>query len=144
MTDNIDELLKAPQSGIDFLPQQVKLEDNLSFFEQVEQYYLSKKQSKELAVKFTNILLKVLCYYKFTLYFNNEKLEENASLLTKKVQQILSKQKGDLLVFIEDEEVLLQLSGGQLTLAVYNCGAEMEKLLKELALAEGLFYFPPR
>ena len=61
----VEELLEKPYRVVDFLPEQVP-EGSAGQFFAVEKYYMNPERMKEFRRKFADILLKLNCYYNFS------------------------------------------------------------------------------
>lgn len=137
----IDILIKKPCYVIDFMPMRVMAEHNIDFFNEVEQFYLSEEQLKDLSKSFTSIILKTLCYFDFKITYNGKKISKDCKSVEKAVKNVVKKQKGNLTVILEKDETLIQISGGQLTIAVYTNNITVQNIMQAIALSERLFWW---
>ena len=132
----LEELLEKPCLVVDFLPEQAPKEKARQYFA-VEKYYLEPERYKGFREKFTDILLKLNCYYDFSVceaavgkFFDNPSPEELAGKI---------REGNDLCVLLPGEEVLITLNRDDLYMTVYNAGGKVLKLVEKLAKAEGMF-----
>ena len=132
----VEKLLEKPYRVVDFLPEQVP-EGSAGQFFAVEKYYMNPERMKEFRRKFADILLKLNCYYDFSVcevaeekYADNPAPEKLAGKIRKGI---------DLCVLLPEEKVLITLKRDDLYLTVYNAGGKVLKMIEKLAEAEGLF-----
>ena len=132
----VEELLETPCLVVDILPEQVPKRDARKYFS-VEKYYLQAERYAGIREKFTDILLKLNCYYDFSVcevaeekYADNPAPEKLAGKIRKGI---------DLCVLLPEEKVLITLKRDDLYLTVYNAGGKVLKMIEKLAEAEGLF-----
>jgi len=139
----VEKLLEQPYYVIDFLPRQVQKDEGYFFFE-VEEYFLNINEINRISEKFIHIILKTLCYFKFSVYaekwLNTVKPEELASVIKK----VVTKQKGFIHILLSQDNVLLEIKGGDLHISVFNCNEKIESIMKALAISEGLFWWKIR
>ena len=132
----IEDLLEKPCLVVDFLPEQVPKRDARKYFA-VEKYYLEPERYAGFREKFTDILVKLSCYYDFSVCeAAEEKYSDNPApeWLAGKIR------KGkDLCILLPDEEVLITAKRDDLYMTVYNAGGKVLKMIEKLAGAEGLF-----
>ncbi|QUC66347.1 ADP-ribosylglycohydrolase family protein [Aristaeella hokkaidonensis] len=132
----IEELLEKPCLVVDFLPEQVPKRDARKYFA-VEKYYLEPERYAGFREKFTDILLKLSCYYAFSVceatvgkLFDNPAPEWLAGKI---------REKKDLCVLLPEEKVLITLNRDDLYMSVYNADGKVLEIVKKLAEANGLF-----
>ena len=132
----IEELLEKPCLVVDFLPEQVPKRDARKYFA-VEKYYLEPERYAGFREKFTDILLKLSCYYAFSVceaavgkLFDNPAPEWLAGKI---------REKKDLCVLLPEEKVLITLNRDDLYMSVYNADGKVLKIVKKLAEANGMF-----
>ena len=128
---DIDEILNQPYWLIDFLPYRVPADSEGQFFA-VEDYYLKSPQIEALHRQFLDVLLKLNCYYSFRVLVNDECLENPRPEYIK--EQLVDP---GLDVLIGD--TLIQYSGDNTHMTVYNPSDELLALIRILAAADGLF-----
>ena len=132
----IEELLEMPCLVVDFLPEQVPEKDARQYFA-VEKYYLEPERYAGFREKFTDILVKLSCYYAFSVceatvgkLFDNPAPEWLAGKI---------REKKDLCVLLPEEKVLITLNRDDLYMSVYNAGGKVLGIIRKLAEANGLF-----
>ena len=143
--DTIDSYLEKPYWVIDLLPKQVPLHSPGQYFK-IEQYYLSATQRDILCTKFTNIVLKLNCYYDIEVLHptNGWERNPNPQILAGWIAECVS--RAQIIHFLfETADALLTLSGDDTYMTLYQPPTELLDLVSTLALAEGLFVWqPPR
>ncbi len=132
----IEELLEKPCLVVDFLPEQVPERDARKYFT-VEKYYLEPERYAAFREKFTDILVKLSCYYNFSVceaadgkLFDNPAPEWLAGKIRK---------GNDLCVLLPGEKVLITLNRDDLYMSVYNADGKVLEIVKKLAGANGMF-----
>lgn len=137
----IETLLNKPYWVIDFLPEQVPDGSAGQFFA-VEEYYLREPALSTLRRRFTDILLKLNCYYDFQVcaadseeFVRNPAPEALAS-------RILGAQE-NLCILLPREDALITLDRDDTCMTVYNPSETLLNRLRLLATAEGLFLWQP-
>ena len=132
----IEELLEMPCLVVDFLPEQVPEKDARQYFA-VEKYYLEPERYAGFWEKFTDILVKLSCYYAFSVceaavgkFFDKPAPE----WLAWKIRE-----KKDLCVLLPEEKVLITLNRDDLYMSVYNADGKVLEIIRKLAEANGLF-----
>ena len=122
----IEDLLKKPYYVIDFLPMQVLKNSEGQFFD-VEKYYL--KNIKELHKKFTDIVLKLNCYYDLE-FIIGDKSEVNP-----KPTVIEKNIKSKKYVLIRFDKALITIDKSDLYMTIYNPNSKNLKILKDLVIS---------
>ena len=135
----METLLEKPGFVIDFLPQQAPGDSQGRFFE-VERYFLEGKELRRTAKRFVRIILKLQCYYHLEIYSGKWMEHMEIRELATYIKQTVLKKKGYIQFLFLEENVLLCLEGNSLNLTVYNPGPEIQKILSELAVSEGMFF----
>ena len=132
----IEELLEKPCMVVDFLPEQVPERDARQYFA-VEKYYLEPERYKGFREKFTDILVKLSCYYAFSVceaavgkFTDNPAPEWLAGKI---------REGKDLCVLLPEEKVLITLNRDDLYMTVYNAGGKVLGIVEKLAGANGMF-----
>lgn len=137
--DKIEELLNSTCYVMDILPQRVEKDDEGQYFA-VEDYYRKQAELSKLYSKFTDILLKLNCYYDFQVSFhdgwNKNPLPET---LAEWVSQCSKGGNVFLNILIESENVMITVNGDDLYMSLYNPNNKFIALIEKLAGAEGLF-----
>lgn len=132
----VEELLEKSYQVVDFLPEQVP-EGSAGQFFAVEKYYMNPERMKEFRRKFADILLKLNCYYNFSV------CEAQGDVFTDNPDPEWLEGKvlgnADLCVLLPEEETLITLYRDDLYMTVYNACGSVLKRLEQLAEAEELF-----
>lgn len=145
MATNFDEiteqLLETPYWVIDFLPMQVQQDARGQFFA-VEQYHLEEPRLERLNHQFADVLLKLNCYYDFTVgrgdeWVKNPEPETIVAWLNEAMQH------GHLCLLIDNGDALITASSGNTNLTIYNASPALLELVRQLASAAGLFLWNP-
>ncbi len=137
----IETLLNKPYWVIDFLPEQVP-DGNAGQFFAVEEYYLREPALSTLRRRFTDILLKLNCYYDFQVCAaDSEEFVRNPApdVLA---ARILGAQE-NLCILLPREDALITLDRDDTCMTVYNPSETLLNRLRLLATAEGLFLWQP-
>ena len=143
--NSIENLPEAPYWVIDPLPKQVPADGEGQYFA-VERALLSHPQIDALHRKFTNILLKLNCYYDFLVSFGGgDTFAENPApeTLAETVARNASDGTGFVHILIPSETALLIFCGDDTCLTVCSPSDALLDLLRPLAMAEGLFLWQP-
>ena len=69
--DRLESLLERQYWVVDMLPKQVPADGEGQYFK-IEQYYLESPRKEIICDKYTNILIKLNCYYDFEMLFENK------------------------------------------------------------------------
>ena len=137
----IETLLNKPYWVVDFLPEQVP-EGSAGQFFAVEDYWLREPAFSALHRRFTDILLKLNCYYDFQVCAADS--EEFVRNPTPDVlaARILGAQE-NLCILLPREDALITLDRDDTCMTVYNPSETLLNRLRLLASAEGLFLWQP-
>lgn len=133
-----DELLKKDCYLIDFLPMKVSKNSKGQFFA-VESHLLGSKYDL-IKVKFSNLILKLMCYYRITMLWYEWLDEPTPGNVELAISDTVKKHSQTLEFLFLDENMLLVFDPDYLNLAVYNPSKKARKLFKQLAWSEGLFW----
>ena len=76
MQDIIDELIEKEYWVLDILPEQVPAESPGQYFA-IEEYYLKPPNIDRIYEKFADILLKLNCYFDFSVIFGDDERIKN-------------------------------------------------------------------
>ena len=132
----VEELLEKSYRVVDFLPEQVP-EGSAGQYFAVEKYYMNPQRMKDFRKKFADILLKLNCYYNFSV------CEAQADVFIDNPDPEWLEGKildnADLCVLLPEEETLITLYRDDLYMTVYNACGSVLKRLEQLAEAEELF-----
>jgi hypothetical protein len=127
---------------VDFLPKQVP-ENGGGMFFSVEQYYLEHSRYAVLREQFSDILLKLYCYYDLRLFMDDETegfLNPNPELLASHIMD----NQHNLCILIGASEALITLGRDDTNLTVYAPSENLLELIRMLAGAVGLFVWKPK
>ena len=137
---NIDEYLDKPYWIIDILPKQVPQDAGGQYFA-VERYYLDRIGL--LREKYAHMLIKLNCYYDLTVSHDGENWKRNPDPEDMEgwLGACLSVAPTDpsLFVMVKQELTLMMASRENTHITVYNPTDALIDLLRQLAIAEGLF-----
>ena len=136
----IESLLLAPYWVIDLLPMQVP-KDGASRFFSVEPYFLSKPHIETLRTKWSNLLLKLSCYFDLLCCG----CEADAVPCHPAPEELVKRiANGEYLAFLLDaEDALIVVDNDSTCIAVYHPTERLLSLLRALAAGEGLFVWQP-
>ena len=137
----IDNYLKKPYWIVDFLPKQVPEKTGGRFFS-VEQYYLEPSRYAVLREQFSDILLKLYCYYDLRLFVNDDTdgiANPGPELLASHIKD----NQGNLCMLIGASEALITLGRDDTNMTVYAPSEDLLELIRTLAGAVGLFVWKP-
>ena len=145
--DIIDELIEKEYWVVDILPEQVPENSPGQYFE-VEKYYLQYPHVDRIFSKFTDILLKLNCYFDFSVSLSGGDWEKNPK------PDALAEMMYDytaggymagkyIYIFIEAEGTLISLMGDSLYMTFYDPSERVLRLTEALARSEGLFLWQP-
>lgn len=135
MENIIEKSLKKQYYIIDFLPMQIPKDSEGQFFN-IEKHYL--KSINDLHKKFTDIILKLNCYYDL------EFIIDDKSQINPKPNVIEKIVKSKKYVLIRFDKALITIDKGDLYMTIYNPNSKNLKILKELASSNGLFLWKPK
>lgn len=138
-----EDYLNMPYWVVDILPQQVPADSPGQYFT-IEKYYLGHPQIDLIYRKFTNILLKLNCYYDIDISTDGDEWTANPSPheLEAALLQLMADRQ--MLYFILlPADVMITLSGDDTNMTVYNPTEEAIALIRSIAASEGLFFWKP-
>ena len=127
---------------VDFLPKQVPENGGGRFFS-VEQYYLEPTRYFVLREQFSDILLKLYCYYDLRLFMDDDTegiFNPNPELLASHIVDT----QHNLCILLGASEALITLGRDDTNLTVYAPSEDLLELIKMLAGAVGLFVWKPQ
>lgn len=136
---DIEKLLQKQCYIIDFLPKQVPANSNGQFF-RIENYLLNNCEEFGFGKRFICVILKLMCYYCVTIGFGESVEQVSPEKITEIVKTIMQNHSGTLELFFPEKDTLLILECDCMNLSVYNPDIEMQELLREIAVSEGLFF----
>ena len=126
---------------VDFLPKQVPEQGGGRFFS-VEQYYLEPSHYAALREQFSEILLKLYCYYDLRLFVDDD-MEGIANPEPELLASCIKGNQGNLCLLIGTSEALITLSRDDTQMTVYAPSEDLLELIRMLASAIGLFVWKP-
>ena len=135
--------LDKPYWVIDVLPKQVPEGGEGQYF-RVEEFFREHPQIDDIYRKFTNILLKLNCYFDIDVSADGEEWTKNPA--PKFIEEMVRKCMSDktmLYFLIKSEVTMITISGGDTYMTVYHPTDEILTLLTPLAALEGLFVWKP-
>ena len=140
--DRLESLLERQYWVVDMLPKQVPADGEGQYFK-IEQYYLESPRKEIICEKYTNILIKLNCYYDFEILFD-ERWQNNSTphFLAECVSRCFSSNR-PLFVLLDSADALLGLVGDDTTMTIYNPTDSLLELVGALASSEGLFLWKP-
>lgn len=137
----IDRLLLKPCYVIDVLPKRVPISSKGQFYE-VEHYLLNNFEEYGLHNRYTGIILKLMCYYETSVYWDGNWLDTPApERIADAVNKIMNHHFGTLDVLFAEDDALLVFEGGCLNMSVYNPSDHLKSIMASLAMSEGLFWW---
>ena len=137
----IDIFFEKEYWVVDFLPKQVPENAGGSFFS-VEDYYLEPSRYAVLRERFSDILLKLYCYYDLHLFIGDDTEGLFNPEPEKLVSHIMDNQ-GNLCILVGASEALITLGRDDTNLTVYAPTEDLLQLIRTLAGAVGLFVWKP-
>ena len=133
----IDDYFDKEYWVVDFLPKQVPENGGGRYFS-VEQYYLEPSRYAVLREQFSDILLKLYCYYDLRLFIGND----TEGLFNPEPEMLADLVKGNLdnlCILVGASDALITLSRDDTCITVYAPAEDLLELIRTLAGAVGLF-----
>lgn len=127
---------------VDFLPKQVPENGGGEFFS-VEHYYLEPSHYAVLREQFSDILLKLYCYYDLRLFIDDDTegiFNPDSKLLASHIMD----NQSNLCMLLGASEALITLGRDDTNLTVYAPSENLLELIRMLAGAVGLFVWKPK
>ena len=127
---------------VDFLPKQVPENAGGRFFS-VEDYYLEPSRHVILRERFSDILLKLYCYYDLRLFIG----DDTKGLFNPEPERLADLVKGNqdnLCILVGTSEALITLGRDDTCMTVYAPAEDLLELIRTLAGAVGLFVWKPK
>lgn len=131
MDGRIERLLQSPYWIIDILPKQVPKNSPGQYFT-IEDYYLEGDRLAAIKQKHVGVILKLNCYMDVT-------VENELNPVPGKIAEIMT----DRYVYIMVGDSMILSEPDDTHMTVFNPGDELLELVRQLALAEGLFLWQP-
>ena len=138
----IDDFFDKEYWVVDFLPKQVPENGGGRFFS-VEQYYLKPSRYAVLRDKFSDILLKLYCYYDLRLFIGDD-TEGIFNPEPEMLADLVKGNKDHLCILVGTSEALITLSRDDTCMTVYAPSEDLLELIRRLAEAVGLFVWKPQ
>ena len=138
----IDDFFDKEYWVVDFLPKQVPENGGGRFFS-VEQYYLEPSRYAVLREHFSDILLKLYCYYDLRLFIG----DDTEGIFNPEPEMLADLVKGNqdhLCILIGTSEALITLSRDDMCMTVYAPSEDLLELIRTLAGEVGLFVWKPK
>lgn len=138
-SDIIEEYLNKEYWVIDVLPKQVPADGQGQYFK-IEEYWLRGPQFIAICHKFSNLLMKLNCYYDISIYNTAREWADNPSPET--MVECLSSKDAVYLV-VRSEDAMIGFTGDDHYMTLYNPDEMLLEFVKSLANSEGLFVWKP-
>lgn len=103
---------------------------------------MSDPQHERQCILFADVLLKLNCYHDLTVNHGDDRLKnpEPHTLVAWLTEALNSRR---LYILIDDGTSLITASGGDIRLTLYNLSPALMELVRQLAIAAGLFIWQP-
>ena len=137
----IDNFFEKEYWVVDFLPKQVPENAGGRFFS-VEDYYREPSRYVVLRERFSDILLKLYCYYDLRLFIG----DDTEGLFNPEPEMLASHimdNQGNLCILIGASEALVTLGRDDTNLTIYAPSEDLLQLIRTLAGAVELFVWKP-
>ena len=126
---------------VDFLPKQVPENAGGRFFS-VEEFYLEPSRYAVMRERFSDLLLKLYCYYDLRLFVDDD-TEGLANPDPELFVNHIKDNQVNLCIFVGASEGLITLSRDDTNMTVYAPSEDLLELIRMLADAVGLFVWKP-
>lgn len=137
----IDIFFEKEHWVVDFLPKQVPENAGGRFFS-VEDYYLEPSRYVVLRERFSDILLKLYCYYDLRLFIGDD-TEGLVNPEPERLADLVKSNQDNLCIIVGTSDALITLSRDDTCMTVYAPAEELLELIRALAGAVGLFVWKP-
>ena len=137
----IDIFFEKEHWVVDFLPKQVPENVGGRFFS-VEDYYLEPSRYVILRERFSDILLKLYCYYDLRLFIGDD-TEGLVNPDPERLADLVKGNQDNLCILVGTSEALITLSRDDTCMTVYAPSEELLELIRVIAGAVGLFVWKP-
>lgn len=137
----IDDFFNKEFWVVDFLPKQVPENAGGRFFS-VEEFYLEPTRYVVMRERFSDILLKLYCYYDLRLFVDDD-TEGIANPDLELLASHIKDNQGNLCIFVGASEGLITLSRDDTHMTVYAPSEDLLELIRTLAGVVGLFVWKP-
>ena len=147
----IEEYMEKPYWVIDILPRQVPAMGQGQYFK-IEKYFLKEPQRSMIYRKFSNVLIKLNCYYDMTVvnyidyvadYMETEKTLNVAENPQPELIEACLKAGRSIYIVIKTEDAMIGFSGDEHYMTLYHPSEQLLELVCALASSEGLFVWQP-
>ncbi len=137
----IELLLTKPAYVIDPLPERVPEGSGGQYFA-IDTYWYDGKTGKKIYRKFRSIILKLYCYYDINVTDGEEiHHDPQPEFLENMIRRLQKEKRGHLWFLLDDGAAMITLDAADLNMTVYGPDGRMQNILRQLALAEGLFFW---
>ena len=137
----IDIFFEKEHWVVDFLPKQVPENAGGRFFS-VEDYYLEPSRYVVLRERFSDILLKLYCYYDLRLFIGDD-TEGLVNPDPERLADLVKSNQDNLCIIVGTSDALITLSRDDTCMTVYAPAEDLLELIRTLAVAVGLFVWKP-
>lgn len=142
MNIDIEEMLKKPYMVMDILPYRVP-ENSEGQYASVENYFRSLPQKEVITRKYTDIILKLNCYYDICVsYGYSEECSDNPAP-QEFADAVMNRKINSVRILIPSADMMIDIDRDDTYAVVYGGDETVLKLLEKLAAAEGLFMWKP-
>ena len=142
MDIDIEEMLKKPYMVMDILPYRVP-ENSEGQYAAVENYFRSLPQKEVITRKYTDIILKLNCYYDICVsYGYSEEWSDNPAP-QEFADAVMNRKINSVRILIPSADMMIDIDRDDTYAVVFGEDEEVLKLLEKLAAAEGLFMWKP-
>lgn len=137
----IDIFFEKEHWVVDFLPKQVPENVGGRFFS-VEDYYLEPSRYIILRERFSDILLKLYCYYDLRLFIGDD-TEGLVNPDPERLADLVKGNQDNLCILVGTSEALITLGRDDTCMTVYAPAEDLLELIRALAGAMQLFVWKP-
>ena len=107
----------------------------------MEYYILNSKNSKIIKDRFLFVILKIMCYYHVSVFWNGFVENPTPELIESAISEIMENHSGTLNILISHNEYALLVFDWDCSyLALYNPSDKMKDLFEKISVSEGLFF----
>ncbi len=137
----IDIFFEKEYWVVDFLPKQVPENVGGRFFS-VEDYFLEPSRYVILRERFSDILLKLYCYYDLHLFIGDD-TEGLVNPDPERLADLVKSNQDNVCILVGTSDALITLSRDDTCMTVYAPAEDLLELIRALAGAVGLFVWKP-
>ena len=135
----IDDYLEKPYWIIDILPKQVPANSQGQYFK-IERFFLKEPHFGVICQKFSNLLIKVNCFYGISLFNAHEEWVMNPQ--PESILESLSARE-TVFVVLKSEDAMIGFNGDDHYMTLHNPDENLLEMIRSLAISEGLFVWKP-